>query len=405
MLSETPETPSTRLSQLEDLHRSGVLSDEEYRAAVERLSGQPVSSADRDAAAEDDVPVGDPPPPATHKGRWRAAVVGIGGLVILGVVGLTVALPHGEDRAATAPQEEVRSQIEVCDDLASLWNAQADGASEAGQQALDDVRVLAANQQSQFETTVVQEAELIRDSVQDVPGVGIVYSSSYELMAACGYGIDDPFAQNPHFLPFPEAPPADVWSYVQQADLELELAIQIGFALGTRRADPVDGVECDWPISEAFTVQAVEGLSFGCSFDSNDSAKGTGTVTVTITDPQEPTSFSWEFTDEAVTGDPLESTPLTPEEVAMDLFDAWRDGDRDAAGLVASPEVVAQLFREPSKGYAFGDGGCHRRDGSDVCEYGRLSDAMRIGLKVTSNNQGVYTITEILYMELCCPAE
>jgi len=68
------------------------------------------------------------------------------------------------------------------------------------------------------------------------------------------------------------------------------------------------------------------------------------------------------------------SVPATPESYAEALYDAWTMGDRAAAGKVALPQAVTDLFSRPwqtTDGWSFAE--CSGAAGSIICTWRRPS--------------------------------
>ncbi len=78
-----------------------------------------------------------------------------------------------------------------------------------------------------------------------------------------------------------------------------------------------------------------------------------------------------------------------PQSYAQYLFAAWRNGDRDAAAKVASPDAVNQMFSAPydaARGFAFTS--CGVAAGSSYCTW-QATDNATIVMQVRTLTGGL----------------
>lgn len=125
-------------------------------------------------------------------------------------------------------------------------------------------------------------------------------------------------------------------------------------------------------------VLAVVGIAGACTKNkaetpsaTSSTAASAATTTAVKTAPTDTASTRPQSS--ATTG-PTTATSLTsttiptdPEGFARALLDAWQRGDRDAAGALATPEAVSQIFANPPSSYTLEE--CSGAAGSTICSF------------------------------------
>jgi hypothetical protein len=125
-------------------------------------------------------------------------------------------------------------------------------------------------------------------------------------------------------------------------------------------------------------------------------AGGTTTTTSTTAPSTSTTSTTRPSATTTTTHTPANTTqplpplaPNDPQSYAQYLFAAWRAGDRDAAGKVASPDAVNQMFAVPydaARGFAFTT--CGIAAGTSYCTW-QATDNATIVMQVRTLTGGL----------------